>query len=76
MKISARNIPKGTTTVIVKGATVQTRYWGLGVLRFRSGRVENGGFREPERSVHFVREHRKRRRLPFAGRHHLNINMP
>ena len=51
MKISARNIPKGTTTVIVKGATVQTRYWGLGVLRFRSGRVENGGFREPERSV-------------------------
>ena len=24
-----------------------------GLLRFRSGRVENGGFREPERSVHF-----------------------
>ena len=38
---------------------------------FRSGRVENGDLREPARSVRLVREHRKRRRLPFAGRHHL-----
>ncbi|SIT54372.1 hypothetical protein BQ8794_150054 [Mesorhizobium prunaredense] len=55
------------------------------MLRFRLGRVgvedgreatKLGGFREPERSVLKVREHRKRRKLPFAGRHHLNIEHP
>jgi len=44
----------------------------------RLGRVEvqvrpsrKRGYREPERSVLEVREHRKRRCQPFAGRHHL-----
>ena len=31
-------------------------------------RDENGGFREPERSVHILREHRKHRKTAFAGR--------
>ncbi|CAH2403968.1 conserved hypothetical protein [Mesorhizobium escarrei] len=55
------------------------------MLSFRSGRagVEDGReatkmafFREPERSVLEVREHWKRRKPPFAGRHHLNIGTP
>src|SRR3569833_2913618 len=35
---------------------------------FASGRAEKGGFREPARSDHQGREHRKHRKLPFAGR--------
>ena len=42
-------------------------------LRFRSGLAENRGFREPERSVLSVRQHRKRRKPLFAGRPHLNL---
>jgi hypothetical protein len=45
-------------------------------VRFRSGRVENAGFREPERSVLKVREHRKRGKPTFAGWPHLNISAP
>jgi hypothetical protein len=36
---------------------------------FASGRAERRGLREPERSVHQVREHRKRRKPGLAGRH-------
>lgn len=33
-------------------------------------------FREPERSVLSVREHRKLVKLPFAGPHGLNVDRP
>ena len=46
----------------------------LSRLSFRSGRVETGGRREPERSVLFVREHRKHSLPPVAGRHHRKIS--
>jgi len=44
-------------------------------LKFRSARGENRDFREPERSVLFVREHRKRRKARFADRAHLNFHL-
>src|SRR5882757_1208084 len=47
-----------------------------GTLRFRSGQAENNDFREPARSVLKLHERRKRRKSPFAGRHHLNIDIP
>jgi hypothetical protein len=39
---------------------------------FGSGRSESGVVREPARSVLDAREHRKRRRMPLAGRHQPN----
>jgi len=42
--------------------------------RFWLWRAENRGFREPERSVLKVREHRKRRKMRFAGRQSLNLS--
>lgn len=41
----------------------------LFALQIGSGRSENVRRREPARSDHQGREHRKRRRLPFAARH-------
>ena len=42
------------------------------VPRFAPSRPANGDFREPARSDHSGREHRKRRMSPFAGRNGAN----
>src|SRR5438105_3023913 len=54
----------------------ENRSWPAGAENSRE-RARNGfGRRRPERSVLFVREYRKRRKPPFAGRPHLNIDTP
>ncbi|TIS42214.1 hypothetical protein [Mesorhizobium sp.] len=52
MKESGRNLPAARA----KNKPKRGLGWHQDSLRFRSGRVENGGFREPERSVLKVRE--------------------
>ncbi|MEY2942836.1 MAG: hypothetical protein RLY97_850 [Pseudomonadota bacterium] len=43
------------------------------MVRFGSGWSENGAVREPERSGHLGREHRKHRTVPFAALPEPNI---
>ncbi|SIT53452.1 hypothetical protein BQ8794_110258 [Mesorhizobium prunaredense] len=56
MRRASRHEPARSERTWLEFECRDSRVATQGVLRFRSGRVENGGFREPERSVLWVRE--------------------